>query len=296
MALRNRSGELEDTVSPPKISYSQLSEFGKCGYKYYLMYVDPDRIRPQKGLWAPLGSAVHHSIQKNLEAKMAGVELKNHDLRAREEYDRLVEHEDYEVPQGEDASRAHSEARSMAIRLAELHAQKVAPAIFPYLVEVKFELPRDDYILVGVIDVVEKVGSPGDPGLGVPDLLIYQIRDTKTSVKVPDKEAAERSLQLRLYADACREAEGVTPSFAVMDVLMKTNHPVHHQRVTAITDAELDVVGRRIEALLLARERGVFPPAPEGAWYCSKKHCGFWDSCPYALRPASVGLTQIGGS
>lgn len=273
------------------LSYSQLKTHAECGHRYFLDYVDDERIQRPKGLWSPLGSAVHHSIKKNLQAKMAGQVLEHHGLRASQEYDRLAGEEEYDF-QGEDPVAAHRGARGMAIQLAELHARMVAPMIRPYKVEAEFLLDRGDYFLKGFIDCLERVERSVLAGFPDEDVVLYQVDDTKTALRAPERDAAARSLQLRVYALAVRELEGVTPSFGVQDYLMKSTNPVHHRRTTPITDASLEVVDHRAEALLRARETGSFPGAAEGAWWCSKKHCPHFSGCRFAVRPVSLAMAR----
>lgn len=264
------------------VSYSQISMFEKCGYKYWLHYVDPERVRPPKGLWSPLGRAVHHSIKENLRAKMAGGELDHHGLRAAGEFDRLLQEDEYTIPQGEDRMAAIADARSMAVKLAELHAERVAPTVFPYLVEERVEVEIAGAPVVAYIDIAERVDRGG--------LTVLQVRDTKTQVRKPATDEATRSLQLRLYGYVLRQIEGVTPSFGVLDVLLKATRPVAMQSFAPLTDEDLEVVELHVEALLRAREAGIFPPTSPDSWHCSQAQCEYWEQCPYALRPTSIGV------
>jgi hypothetical protein len=59
------------------------------------------------------------------------------------------------------------------------------------------------------------------------------------------------------------------------------------------TAEDLPHLARRIQSAVQVMESGLFTPAPVDAWWCSKRFCGYWNICPYAARPVSVGASGL---
>jgi hypothetical protein len=50
-----------------------------------------------------------------------------------------------------------------------------------------------------------------------------------------------------------------------------------------MTDNNCAAALDRITVAAKSIETGLFPPSTDG-WWCSKKWCGYWDTCPYGSR------------
>ena len=49
---------------------------------------------------------------------------------------------------------------------------------------------------------------------------------------------------------------------------------------------ELFAYVARANSVVQMIEKEVYTPAPDSAWWCNQRWCGYWDRCPFA-RPAA---------
>ena len=150
-------------------------------------------------------------------------------------------------------------------------ASDAAPLIQPTHVqrEVRVALPGESVELLGYIDVQEGMTA---------------IRDTKTSAKTPPANAADKSDQLTIYAMMSHVIDGAIPDRLVLDYLVDTKMPEYKPFVSTRTVDDFNPLLRRIEAVLMALEKGVFIPAQETDWGCSPRWCGYWETCQYTKK------------
>jgi hypothetical protein len=125
---------------------------------------------------------------------------------------------------------------------------------------------------VGEQDIVELIGT---------EQLI--IRVTKTSKKSPTDTAAHESSQLTAYSLASKVLDNQLPSAVKLDYLVDLQRGVKPMTLSSTrTLDDIDNYLSRLANAVATIRSGMFVPAPDVAWYCSKKMCGFWDTCPYA--------------
>ena len=160
----------------------------------------------------------------------------------------------------------------MAVSLSGLHYDVVAPTIEPVAIEEAFVLTLKNFPvdLSGRKDIREA----------------NAIRDTKTaktSSTLP--EAGVPTLQAIMYSLAERKA-GRRTSLFITDGLVKTKTPKYVRVDNIATEEDGKRLLARVEAacnLIEAVRKGAagFQPAEPTHWRCSRKWCGFADSCPY---------------
>ena len=205
---------------------------------------------------------------------------------------------------GTGLAAAKAEAKDFAVAVAGHHRLALAPRLRPIAIERRIVVkPRDsDLVIHGTLDVITRpehvpdVGpvfgsrnigdhhddtavAPGTPAPG------DTIRDLKTSEKSPNRNAADRSQQLSMYA-MIRQAEvGKLAEALALDYLVRTpkRGELKHVELTTVRDGnDLRALINRINIAVEGVKRGVFIPAdPAMAWWCSRKWCGYWDTCPY---------------
>lgn len=99
-------------------------------------------------------------------------------------------------------------------------------------------------------------------------------------------------MQLTTYALAKLQCDGKLPSTVALDYVVRT--PKRHdmklvQLESRRTTESLKPLMHRIMAAANIVKSGLFTPTDPESWWCSKKFCGFWETCPYAVHPVSVG-------
>ena len=257
------------------LSISQLNMMSRCGEQYRRRYVMGEKIPP--GISLVVGRAVDGSVNRNLQRVIDGAGLMSFqevlDTAAGEFDNSFKETEVMFTPDEsiEGVGRVVGAAKDKAIRLSSLHATYAAPSIRPTHIqrEVRVEIPDSPMDLIGYIDVQEGTTA---------------IRDTKTAAKTPPANTADKSDQLTIYAMMGYVLDGAIPDRLVLDYLVDTKVPKYAPFISTRTLDDFNPVLRRIEAALMALEKGVFIPAQETDWGCSPRWCGYWETCQYTKR------------
>lgn len=249
----------------------------RCPQQYEHRYI--------RGIVAPpgvaliVGKGTHRANASDLLAKMDGGELLSSDeVKAiaadatKREWDaQEVALDDEEKAKGADTVKGEAVDRSVV--LASLYHEEIAPVVEPTAIEQSFTLPLpsgDE--LTGFIDVntAEK------------------IRDTKTTGKSPDAEAAAKSLQLTGYIWADWEIGGRKQiKGGTLDHLVSLKKPKAITQETTRTTGDFDALHTRLDYAGKTIRAGLFAPCDPGQWCCSPKWCGYWSACAFGERGRS---------
>lgn len=254
----------------PYISPSQLSLYTKCSEAYRRRYLEKDVIPP--GVAALRGTSVHKGAEANYDQKLhTRRDLKPEHVAeiTAATFERTIKYEDVWLnpeEQGIGKSKVLGEAKDMATRLATLFGKEVAPKYMPKHVELEHRivLPKSSHDLLGRIDLVTDGGV---------------IQDLKTRSKRSNPEDIHRDPQLTFYALTYQNKFGEPPKALVIDELVDTKEPSVQSVTTDRNQEDYDALVNRINAVVKGVKAGVFTPAPAGAWYCSKKWCGYYSTC-----------------
>lgn len=238
-----------------------------------------------------------------------------------------------EDDKGKSIAQVLDETKDKAVRLVTKHHSDVAPEIQPTAVARRFSLnmdrwlrgkakeihgraeqaenswlkrvlhqqaahlnaaARDGFDLVGEQDIVEAFSTrPSLDDPSKPDTLV--IRDTKTSKKSPSDDTAHNSHQLSAYALASQVLDGKLPDKMVLDYLVDLKRETKYVPLATTRDAEQAsaYLSRVVNAIVSIRS-GVFMPAPNTAWWCSEKYCGYHGICPHVKHKATtVGANPL---
>jgi hypothetical protein len=163
------------------------------------------------------------------------------------------------------------EAKDETAELATLHAKEQAPDYQPVAAELRIEIPFPSatHDLVGYVDLIDDRD---------------RVTDIKTIGKKPPAGIADESTQLTIYAAAFQRLYGKTASEVRLDFLRKRTKTMAPQRYIESSSrdvADFAALIYRINATLKAINAGIFTPASPGAWQCSPKWCGYWNTCRY---------------
>jgi len=269
------------------MSPSRFNTFDNCQVAYEYSYKKNIKIPPRAAMIA--GSAAHKGVELDMRRKVASGELASLEevqdeardqavARWEGKYGVRIQGTDKEVPVKVLKARTIDDA----VSFTTLHHQQVAPHTEPTHVERKWRLrlPQSPFDLRGIIDLQEARG----------------IRDWKTSRKSPPKNGADISRQATIYSMAFRAIEGFIPYFRKDTlVLLKTKVKVDTQIATR-TETQLDTMALRLDAQMAviqqAEKAGLYAPASPEHWMCTEQWCGYWDRCPFAMRPMSVTVPE----
>lgn len=256
----------------PHVSNSQIELAGLCPEAYFRRYIENERHPPTLSM--AKGTAVHGGAQENFRQKIES----HRDLKAGDIVAAAVETFDLQLKGDgvtlavDETARGRAivvgEARDAIADMAEVHAKQQAPDYQPIAVEesIRIELPgpRD---LLAVIDLRDTEG---------------RVVDFKTSKRKKNKDEAEKSTQLTLYAAATQALTGQLPSAVRLDVVVQTTKKTDRQILDAVRNAShIEAMAHRINALEATIAAGVFMPTTRGNWKCADKWCEFFQTCRY---------------
>lgn len=270
------------------LSISQLNTIGKCGEMWRQRYVLG--IRKPPGVAMIIGSSVDAPISANMISKALDHKLLPEETimdLASDKADETWEAVELNADEKKLGRKiVQGQTKDMIVNLSLLHARKLAPIIEPkmYATEegpmpavqrwFRLELEGYDYDLVGVMDLQEE-GC---------------IRDTKTAGKAPSWDEVHHSIQLTAYALAAEVIDHEVEPEVRLDVLVKKKTPEALSLNSRRGKADYESLLRRIEMASLAIDKGVFIPANQGDWWCSKKWCGYYSDCKYVRRSKLVQI------
>lgn len=259
------------TNQKPHLSHTQIDMHCRCGEAYRRRYIEGEIIPP--GIVLLEGKGVHGGVEVNFKQKIEShKDLPEKDIVAaavaKFETEKAGGYALTAEEQARGASVVLGEAKDMTAILAKLHAQEQAPDYQPVAVEhtTRIILPKSSHDLLAITDLRDDLG---------------RIVDLKTAKKSPPQGDVDKSMQLTIYAAANMVDTGKLPTEVRLDVLVKNKTPKRVVLSSTRTMADIDVLANRMNATLDAISKGMFTPAPVGAWNCSSKWCGYWATCPY---------------
>jgi hypothetical protein len=252
----------------------------RCGEQFRRRYIEGERVPPSPRMLR--GTVVHRVAKTALLRKLEENELPSieeaKDLAATEFEAQWAGGVSFEQePTNESANAAKAYSKDFAVDLSAMYVGHVAPAVNPVAVERQIKVtPKDsDLVIHGTLDLVDQK----------PEGEI--VRDTKTSEKSPNKDAAERSQQLTYYA-MIRQAEvGQLPAALQLDYLVRTPARAERKHIQLLTQRSSDDVRSlvaRLNTAVEAVKRGVFVPTSPESWWCSPSWCDFYSTCVYVRR------------
>jgi len=249
------------------ISFSQLKMFQNCGKAYEYRYIEGKIIPP--GVALIRGRSVHKAHEISLRRKLEGAEP-----ASEAEMEQIAADEvengfrgDFIVDDDIPFEDAKGTTKDQAVKLARLDQRELIPQIKPIAVEEKIEveIPGLSKTLLGILDVAE----------------YGRVRDLKTSSRTPPKDASSKSAQLSMYHLLFEIKYGKPPGELMLDTLVATKEPKLDQQKSWRMKEEIQIFLNRVHSAVENIEKGNFLPAPEDAWNCSAKWCGFWSICPF---------------
>lgn len=245
-----------------KYHQSEIAVFLKCPKQWEFRYVQGLKTPPKAAL--TVGSSVDHAVTHNLVEKMkSGTDLPLETVL--DAYSTGFEQRANDTEWGEDD---RGQQKDMGAQLIKIHHTQAAPKIKPASVQEEFVIETDaGYDLGGTLDLTEKDGT---------------IVDTKTSKTAYAEDAISRALQPAMYDFAFQAIRQKPASGWRYDVLIKPTKtkPAQLQQVSGkVTHDDRTWLFDTINNVHKAINAGVATPAADGAWWCSKDWCGFWDRC-----------------
>lgn len=266
---------LLDARGRVRLSYTRIDQFQSCPRRFRYTYIDRLPTLPSPAL--SLGSAVHGALEAFYDHKLPGCPSEEQLLGYL--YDAWDQRGFVGLPR-EEQLRYYRHAQDVLRRYHQRHA---ASYRLPAATEAWFELPvTDQAVVVGSIDRVD-----------VDDDGALHIVDYKTNRRVGDRRRVAGSLQLALYALACRHLYGRLPATVSLDFVV----PGVEVRVP-LEDLDLDAAEAAVLTTADRVRAGEDTPTPGPLcdWCDHRAICPAWptdDDGETALGPLTAELTAL---
>ena len=271
------------------LSFSRIRMALGCGMQYYFAYIEEKKRRPSFSMVR--GGACHTGVEVNMRHRMDTLGPKGKDgredhrvLSAPEEEisdltrDKIENEwkEGIELTKEESAMKRKVKALLIdtSIEMTLHHRNELGTSIYPRAVEQPFtlEVEGNDYDIHGFIDLLE---------------LDRGILDYKFRGKSPSKTDCYDSDQLTVYAFADHLINGKTKRRPVElhTTWMLKKGPKAKVQEDFRDERDYRRFLMKFERVTQMIDSGIFLPAEEGHWRCSKKWCGYWESdCEFGRR------------
>ncbi len=271
----------EPKSDKPHISPSQISSYLRCPEAYRRRYVKGEKLPP--AIAAVKGVSVHKSAEHDFRQKIQSrQDLQKEEILevASATFDEKIKHEGVMLQPEEEArgkTIVMGEAKDSTVRMAELFivGGKTTPAIAPKYQPVEVELKQkivlenSSHDLLGIVDMIDEN---------------KKIIDLKTTSRTMNQDTVDRMDQLTFYSLLYRAKNGVDPTGIVIENMVDLKQPKVETIETSRSMEDYNPMINRINAIVDAINKGVFPPTDPTNWVCSRKFCGFFPSCDYVKK------------
>lgn len=255
------------------IHQSSLGMALRCGEQFRRRYLENHIIPPS--IAAARGTGVHKANHVNLTEKIkTGEDMPLSDLQdaARDGYVHAMNNGVFISPDEiSEKERLINEGFNDTQRCVGIYRVDVAPKIKPKAVEEEFQIDVGlDLPIAGRMDYQE------EPVVG----------DIKTTSRRWPEGRIRQEIQPVFYSFAHEHETKIRPQFIYHILIASrgkdgpTSEKLQEQDMTP-TDNDYRSLFAKLRIFIEMLKTGTFPPANPTAWWCDKKWCGYWQTCPY---------------
>lgn len=259
IALFNKREELLQAKEVWRVSPSQISTYQKCGRQWMYRY-----IHKLKSPYSPalvLGQSIHEALEINYKNKLFYQE----DLAYSEVEGYFVNAVQAREQETIWADSSQNDIIETGRRALKFYYDTVAVNIFPKVIEHKFTFPiMPGFEMTGIIDLIDQED---------------RIIDHKTSARASwNQEKADRALGLTIYSMAASESNKLSQVVRIDSIVCGKTPKI--EQFTSVRNAEdYYRAMTTIRSMIKGIQAGIYMPAQEDHWCCTKKFCSYFDRC-----------------
>ena len=208
-----------------ELSYSKISAYNFCPWKYKLLYEDGFRTPPTPQI--SLGQTIHRTLEKYHQEKKLTMDA------MLETYDEQWVNDGFTNAQ--QTVHYYEKGQKMLEQYFEFSQNRKSEIV---KIEQEFKVPIGKRILRGIVDRIDRL----------PDGT-YEVIDYKTHAEMWDTARIDNDLQLTLYSIGCKRGFDIQPSvlsyfFLAHSALVSTHRSVEQEEKAL---ADLEIVAQKIE-------------------------------------------------
>ena len=220
-----------------RLSFSRIDTYRTCPRMFRYRYID--RLPGQPAPALSFGTAIHEALERFYDRKLpeeptedelVGFLFEAWDSSGFRDVDRAEQTRWYR--QGQDVLRRYHRRVTGSYRL-------------PVATEAWFELPFETAVVVGSIDRVDDHDG------------VLRVVDYKTNKRVKDRDRVKHSLQLSIYALACKHLYGELPGSVALDFVV-----AGREIEVPVADLDLDAARTAVAETADAVRAASYEPTP----------------------------------
>lgn len=239
------------------ISYSKLSAFIFCPFKYKLIYVNDWKVPPTP--YISLGQTVHKVLEEFHKRNLSAVD------EIFSLYDELWVNLGFE--DAAETVEFYESGRKMLVDYLSWEDSRKKEGIVTFAAEKEFEFKLGRHKVKGIIDRIDKYPDGA-----------YEVIDYKTHRDEWTPERLENDLQLAIYSMGLKKSLGITPAKLSYLFLNQNKYVSVVKTSKHEDDAKRIVLG---VAGKISREE--FVPNTKSCWKCD-----FKQKCPNSVEKINV--------
>lgn len=245
-------------ATPMEISFSKISAYRFCPWKYKLVYEDGLRVPPSPAI--ALGLSIHRALEEFHKEPNRNLD----DLV--ECYNRNWVNEGFQTPQL--AAQVYDKGKRM---LEIYYASAEAGKSQVIALEKEFMFQAGSRTVRGIVDRIDRLPDGG-----------YELMDYKTHAELWSQDRVDNDLQLTLYALGCKRGLNITPT-SLCYVFLAHDKTIHTRRTKEQEEAAL----KEVEDVAQAIERKDFTPN-----LAQCPNCDFKNMCAHSTVKGSNGKNK----
>jgi len=252
------------------ISVTDLVDYWKCGQYFNLK--KQRKLKRFENIPMLVGTSVHAGAEHGVSALILGEKpnltmMKVAAITALDKTFDKVEVDPLDEISGR-RDMIYRQAIAKIERALTVYHGKELHMLTPIAAEQKIRMPWGAHVITGVID---RVGVDEAGALTIDDLKVG-------SARPPDKDTAEKSAQLAIYALIWWDKTGKMPERGTLTHFVDGKRPHYTVRDVYFTERGLEAMRLRVNRTLAAIDAGVYTPG-DPFFTCNAHKCAAWSIC-----------------
>ena len=147
----------------------------------------------------------------------------------------------------------------------------------------EIESTREEYEVYDLVDAEDELGKTVKIKRVTQRVTLARVQteiDNLTE-QLAVKNKIKTDIQATLYRELVKTETGKYPDKTTVEVFTKTKAFGYQTLEAERDERDWILLKKRAQSMLKMIKAGCFPPCDPSSWICSKKWCGYYQSCSY---------------